>query len=991
MSNEVYLSYSKNNAPLARAVFKFLRSAGIPVWYDEAAQGVGSWLAHGHRAIRRARYHLLLLTDSTPANWQRAELDYSARCAAMNPELELIPLVRDGYEAGEFAQWIEHHEPQRLPADKALLDAHLRELVARLSDADGVPRPPLASAVANPYPGLHPYGINDARYFFGRERELGEALGRLGTQPDGGHRRWLRVEGQTGVGKASFARAGLVPAVVRGGVAGAPHDWRVAAFRPASRPGASLTTAMVAAFRGFVSEREVSEQLAGATGLADLIRESLPPDQGLVVVVDHLDDVLTEAAAHLDEVRRFDGVLAEAVSDFDQRFFLLTTGRSDLARELDERLPRLAALAREHASAYDLGGLTHSGVIDVLHGPAALGGRPWGEALGAQLQTDALRYTREPGRLCWTLRALWHQRATDPASYREMGGLEQALPRALQARFDTLGSDDRARSRSLFTALVGTGRGHGDHPVALTRAEAVAAAGRGPRGSELIEQLEAGLETADGLQTPLVMGARDGGIELLRLAHGSLPDLWPTLTGWLQEDRAALERRRDAEASALAWTGSESTLPGGAVLQYLTGADLPDAQRERLRASLSNEARRFLEDAERVERESRERSEAQEKASREAAEEARRVERETAGNRIRQLRLTVLLLLCAAGAMGVVTLQSRAKVADLNTYVESAQQKEAQAIAQLRRTEQRHIEAERQRKTAETQRREVERERREASRAGAWAEQSADDVLRMAVEASRIADSYFARISGSDGDYARRSFVSALLTRIEERLKENPDNDWMRLLLARQHALQGDLAVEQGAFSRADPAYAAAVEVHESLVAREAAPQFLQGLAEACDRMVGFLLEHRKDALAREPDKGLVIAQRALEVRKKLAELEPDVVGHITGAASSLADMGLIEQRAGRLEVGRKHLAEAVAMTRKAVAARSADPDLKHDLARRLGLAGDAALEAGDMEAALPLFEEGAKLAEELPRDDAYSRTKLRLKGRLRVVQNARR
>ncbi len=46
----------------------------------------------------------------------------------------------------------------------------------------------------------------------------------------------------------------------------------------------------------------------------------------------------------------------------------------------------------------------------------------------------------------------------------------------------------------------------------------------------------------------------------------------------------------------------------------------------------------------------------------------------------------------------------------------------------------------------------------------------------------------------------------------------------MRLLLARQHTLQGDLAVEQSAFTRADEAYRAAVEVMQSLVERHPEP-----------------------------------------------------------------------------------------------------------------------------------------------------------------------
>jgi hypothetical protein len=54
------------------------------------------------------------------------------------------------------------------------------------------------------------------RFFFGRQSETLDALRRLGCGLDGVYRRWLQVEGPSGVGKSSLVKAGLIPAIKRG-------------------------------------------------------------------------------------------------------------------------------------------------------------------------------------------------------------------------------------------------------------------------------------------------------------------------------------------------------------------------------------------------------------------------------------------------------------------------------------------------------------------------------------------------------------------------------------------------------------------------------------------------------------------------------------------------------------------------------------------------------------------------------------------------------
>jgi hypothetical protein len=79
-----------------------------------------------------------------------------------------------------------------------------------------------------PYPGMRPFSEKQADLFFGREREIGEAVGRLAQHP------FLAVVGPSGGGKSSLAYAGVLPAL-RGSRRFGPGEWDVRTVRPGEK------------------------------------------------------------------------------------------------------------------------------------------------------------------------------------------------------------------------------------------------------------------------------------------------------------------------------------------------------------------------------------------------------------------------------------------------------------------------------------------------------------------------------------------------------------------------------------------------------------------------------------------------------------------------------------------------------------------------------------------------------------------------------------
>ena len=89
--------------------------------------------------------------------------------------------------------------------------------------ADGV--------VVCPFKGLASFDVDDAEFFFGRERLVAEMVARLAGAP------LMGIVGPSGSGKSSALRAGLLPALAEGVLPGS-EGWALALLRPGEHPRA---------------------------------------------------------------------------------------------------------------------------------------------------------------------------------------------------------------------------------------------------------------------------------------------------------------------------------------------------------------------------------------------------------------------------------------------------------------------------------------------------------------------------------------------------------------------------------------------------------------------------------------------------------------------------------------------------------------------------------------------------------------------------------
>jgi serine/threonine protein kinase/formylglycine-generating enzyme required for sulfatase activity len=406
----------------------------------------------------------------------------------------------------------------------------LREALELLSVAER----PSTLPSGNPYLGLRAFDAEHRGVFFGRESELREVMDRLRGDA------FVLLAGDSGVGKSSLCRAGVLPLAASSGLEEGGPPRLVVSCAPGRRPLEALVEALAP-----VLDESADALLARAAteepgALARALRRrpaSAPP---VLLFLDQLEELVTFSepvqAARLAEELAL--VLRRA-----PRVRVLATARGDCLTRLvalpglGEELPRALYLVRA---------LSERGLREAVEGPArALGVRFESPALVDALVTSAARADGGLPLLQFALEALWEARDRErhripAAALESLGGVEGALARHADAVVARLRPEQRPRARELLLELV-TPEGT---RLRRTREELL----RGPDDAT-------GRAVLDGLVRGrlLTAGEAEGGEGVYTLAHESLVTGWDTLRGWLGQDEQRRAARHRLERAAAEW------------------------------------------------------------------------------------------------------------------------------------------------------------------------------------------------------------------------------------------------------------------------------------------------------------------------------------------------------------------------------------------------------------------------------------------------------
>ncbi len=419
--------------------------------------------------------------------------------------------------------------------------------VARLLDlAANVRREDSPGLGLCPYKGLNYFDETDADLFAGREVLTAKLTDRvLSLATDETNDRFLAVVGASGSGKSSLVRAGLVPALrwEKSSV-----DWNIHILTPTAHPLESLAMSLTQENDSVSAAAALMDDFAKDTRSLHLYTKRLFKSTGashLLFIVDQFEELFALCRSEAERSAFIDNLLT-ATSEAGGPVLAVITLRADFYVAC-AAYPRLrGALARQQEY---IGAMTDEELHRAIEEPARRARWEFEPGLVDLLLHDV---GHEPGALPLLSHALletWQRRrgrTLTLSGYTSSGGVRGAIAETAEAVFaDRFTHAQQVIARRIFLRLTELGD---ETATGDTRRRA--------KFNELIIKPE----EADAIQTVLKALADARLIttseDSAEVAHEALIREWPTLRGWLEDNREGLRLHRHLTESAQDWQAS---------------------------------------------------------------------------------------------------------------------------------------------------------------------------------------------------------------------------------------------------------------------------------------------------------------------------------------------------------------------------------------------------------------------------------------------------
>ena len=387
-----------------------------------------------------------------------------------------------------------------------------------------------------PYRGLAAFQPEDADRFFGRDELVAELVERLDRD------RVLFVVGPSGSGKSSAVRAGLIPAVGRGAVAGSDR-WAAALFSPRSSPSSELSYQLHrAAEQAGVRAPGGAEPSTSTNELRTIADAICDATGGLLIVIDQFEELFTLNPHREQEA--FVKLLAAIADPPASRVRVVMAMRADFYG-VCATFPWL--VRRATANQALVGPMSRADLRKVIEQPAASSGLRLEDGLVDAVLEDAGTDAAALPLISHAMAETWRRRDGQMLSlqgYRDAGGVAGSISQTADTLYETaLSESEQDACRRLMLRLVAPGEGTSDTRRRLPLRELDR--DREPDRSRRVasEMTDARLLTVD----------RDS----LEIAHEALLRSWPRLRRWIDESRDELRTRQRIGHAAAEWHAQE--------------------------------------------------------------------------------------------------------------------------------------------------------------------------------------------------------------------------------------------------------------------------------------------------------------------------------------------------------------------------------------------------------------------------------------------------
>ncbi len=541
---DVFVSYSSEDRPMVEAILFGLVQQGIRPWFDAwEILGGDAFIAKISTALELVPAIAVFIGPNTIHPWQHAEVE---RAVKLNIESggakRVIPVLISGATTAKIPPFLDLYSAISFPSttDAEALRLLKWSIQGRVAPGPDPARMPFSGE--RPYRGLDAFDVGDVRFFAGRSGTVKRLVSGVGELLDGANPKLLGIVGDSGSGKSSLARAGLIPALLDGALERAP-SWKYLVVKPGSSPIQSLVLAFSNADGKSSDPRAVldlKKNLESDPANLSLIAAAFAGSGRLVLLADQFEETFSLCRDETER-RLFIDALMHACAAPDSRTFVLLTLRADFYGTCAEHdySGFAGALNRQHLL---VGPMNAEELQQAIRDPAVRAGYEVEDALVEILVHDALDQRGALPLLQFTLDELWRRRTGRTLtldSYRKMNGLSGALNEQADKLYGSLTPDQQAIVRRILLRLVQIGddgrllRNRVSLPQLLPRRED---SERAKAVRDLLDRL-ASRDYRLVTITAAINGDGSPGAEpaYVEVTHEALIRNWKQLRGWLED------------------------------------------------------------------------------------------------------------------------------------------------------------------------------------------------------------------------------------------------------------------------------------------------------------------------------------------------------------------------------------------------------------------------------------------------------------------------
>lgn len=238
---KLFISYNTGNRLFVKSIADKLRNNGFAIFYDQRDIDAGDkWTIAIQDEIESSDASLIFMGDEGIGKWQNKEAISLINKQLKNDNYRIIPVILPtnnkfiNYPLPWFLsdyQWVEFKDLTDENAWDKLVEG-LRETEIDIPVESG----------KNPYKGLQSFEVDDVYCFYGRTSDLNLVFhNKLRFQFSILNHNFLAVVADSGTGKSSFVKAGIMAALKKGKFAGSEH-WKQIIFKPGSHPLSALSS-----------------------------------------------------------------------------------------------------------------------------------------------------------------------------------------------------------------------------------------------------------------------------------------------------------------------------------------------------------------------------------------------------------------------------------------------------------------------------------------------------------------------------------------------------------------------------------------------------------------------------------------------------------------------------------------------------------------------------------------------------------------------------